>query len=138
MAVTDEEKANILGKSFANIHSGNHLDDLHRMRKEQVLRENQEILRKKYNVDTTLDNEMTMSELEIAIHGTGYTATGQDQLSHAMFRKLPDQVLSIILELFNKIWREGFMSKRWKSAFILTFSKPGKNPNNAGNYRPIA
>ena len=134
MAVTDEEKANILGKSFAIINSGNHLDDLHRKRKEQVLRENQEILRKKYNVDTTLDNELTMSELEIAINGTGYTATGQDQLSHAMFRKFPDQVLSIILELFNKIWREGFMPKRWKSALILTFSKPGKNPNNAVYY----
>ena len=85
MAVTDEEKANILGKSFAIIHRGNHLDHLHRKRKEQVLRENQEILRKKYNVDTTLDNELTMSELEIAINGTGYTATGQDQLSYAMF-----------------------------------------------------
>ena len=137
-AVTDKEKAKILGKSFANIHSGNHLDDLHRKRKEQVLRENQEILRKKYNLDTTLDNELTMSELEIAINGTGYTATEQDQLSYAMFRKLPDQVLSIILELFNKIWREGSMPKRWKSALILPFSKPGKNPNNAGNYRPIA
>ena len=30
------------------------------------------------------------------------------------------------------------MPKRWKSALILPFSKPGKNPNNAGNYRPIA
>jgi len=42
------------------------------------------------------------------------------------------------VQLFNKIWKEGKMSKSWKSALILPFNKPGKDPNNVGNYRPIA
>lgn len=79
-----------------------------------------------------------MSELEIVLHGTGDTATGQDQLSYVMFRKLPDRVSRLVLELFNKIWREGVMPKSWKTALFLPFSKLGKDPNKPGNYRPIA
>ena len=30
------------------------------------------------------------------------------------------------------------MPKNWKTAVILPFNKPGKDPSNAGNYRPIA
>ena len=61
-----------------------------------------------------------------------------DQLCYVMFRNLPEETLKVILMLFNKIWREGIMPSSWKSALILPFVKPGKDPANAGNYRPIA
>ena len=138
LAITDKVKANILGKNFASVHSDNHLDDLHRHRKEEILNENRDVYRKKDNEESAMDSEITMNELVTALNGTGYTATGEDQLSYAMFRKVPEEVLKIILQLFNKIWEEGKMPKSWKSAVILPFNKPGKDPNNAGNYRPIA
>lgn len=40
-----------------------------------------------------------------------------------MFRQLPDEVFECVLRLFNLVWKEG---------------KPGKDPDYAGNYRPIA
>ena len=137
-ATTDKEKANMLGKSFTSTHSGNHLDDLHKKRKEEVLNVNRDRIKKKGDDNSTLDAEITMSELKIALHSTRNTATGQDQLSYVMFCKLPDKALSVILKLFNKIWREGLVPKSWKSALILPFRKPGKDQKVPGNYRPIA
>lgn len=86
---------------------------------------------------STLDVDFTMSELKIALQDTGYTAPGQDQLCYAMFRQLPVETLKLVLRLFNQIWRDGVMPRCWKRAVILPFNKPGKDPANPGNYRPI-
>lgn len=57
--------------------------------------------------------------------------------SNVMFIQLPDKALEIILNLFNKVWRDGVIPSRWKSA-LTPFGKPGKDPPNAENSRPIA
>ena len=36
-AITNKEKAALLGKKFANVHSGSHLYEKHRQRKEDML-----------------------------------------------------------------------------------------------------
>ncbi len=46
-AITDKEKENILGKMSASVHSGYHLDDIHRQNKEKILNENRGVLKKK-------------------------------------------------------------------------------------------
>ena len=138
MAITNKEKANLLGENFAKVHSGNHLDEKHRQRKEAALRNYKDVHQMKNREENTLDAEITMYELQLALQGVKKSATGEDQLSYAMFQKLPDQALRLVLTLFNKIWNEGKLPKNWKSAVILPFNKPGKDPTNAGNYRPIA
>ncbi len=137
MAITDKEKANKLGKKFASVHSGDHLDDIHRQNKEKILNENRDVFLKKDNVESTMDAEIIMNELVMVLNGIRNTATGEDQLSYVMFQNLPEKILEV-LYLFNKIWKEGKMPKSWKSALILPFKKSVKDPNNAGNYRPIA
>lgn len=139
LAISDKEKVNALGKNFARVHSGNHLDELHLQRKEEVLRENRDVLKKEdvTESDSALDADITMSELVSALDGTGNTATGEDQVSYVMFRKLPEQVLKLVLQIFNKIWEEGRIPVNWKSALILPFNKPGKDPSSVGSYRPI-
>ncbi len=134
-AITD--KANILGKKFASVHSGDHLDDIHRQNKEKILNENRDVFLKKDNEESTMDEEMNMNELVMVLNGIRNTATGEDQLSYVMFQNLPEKILEV-LYLFNKIWKEGKMPKSWKSALILPFKISVKDPNNAGNYRPIA
>ena len=51
---------------------------------------------------------------------------------------LPEQAMKLVFILFYKIWEEGRMPKSLKRALILPFNKPGKDPHNAGNYKPIA
>ncbi len=91
---------------------------------------------KKDNVESTMDEEINMNELVMVLNGIRNTATGEDQLSYVMFLIYQIKILEVILYLFNKIWKEGKMPKSWKSALILPFKKSGKDPNNAGNYRP--
>lgn len=60
-----------------------------------------------------MNAEICMNELVIVLNGISIsnTATGEDQLSHVLFQKLPEKVLEIILHLFNKKWEEGKMPK---------------------------
>lgn len=96
LAVTNKEKADLLGKKFASIHSGSHLDEEHKQRKEDIIRKCSDVLRKKDSDGSALDMEFTMHELKMALEKSGYTAPGQDQLCYAMFRHLPDEFMEII------------------------------------------
>lgn len=46
LAITDKENNKTLRKNFANVHSGSHLDDIHRQKKEDTLNENKDVFRK--------------------------------------------------------------------------------------------
>ncbi len=67
MAITDKEKANILGKKFASVHSGDHLDDIHRQNKEKILNENRNVFLKKDNEESTMDEEIKIKSNQIKI-----------------------------------------------------------------------
>ncbi|KAK3877974.1 hypothetical protein Pcinc_017376 [Petrolisthes cinctipes] len=54
-----------------------------------------------------------------------------------MLRQLGDEVISILLALYNRIWLEGVFPSGWRVATILPFLKPGKDSGVALNYRPI-
>lgn len=135
---TDVEKANILAKTFADVHKGHHLEDCFKKKKEEMLSMNEDLLTKKESNKSSIDLDFSMTELKMALKNTGYSAPGSDGLCYAMFRQLPDEVLEIILKLFNKVWEEGAIPAAWKRSTILPFHKPGKDKCDPGNYRPIA
>lgn len=55
-----------------------------------------------------------------------------------MLNHLSDLALAVILHLYNKVWQEGQLPGLWKQAVIVPIRKPGKDPTNPANYRPIA
>lgn len=55
-----------------------------------------------------------------------------------MFNYANEELLKVILELFNKLWVEGKLPSEWKHAVIIPIAKPGKDPSIVGNYMPIA
>ncbi len=112
--------------------------DIHEPLKDLTLIENKDVKLKSEDGMSTLDVDLEMAELNIALLGTGCTSPGQDQQCYGMFRQLPIQSLKLVLRLFNTIWKEGMIPSCLKSAVILPFNKPGKDPTNPGNYRPIA
>ena len=75
------------------MHSGDHLDDKHKQRKKEILKENRDVYIKKDSEGSAMDAEINMNELVIVLDGVGNTATGEDQLSYMMFKELPKRVL---------------------------------------------
>ncbi|KAK7916098.1 hypothetical protein WMY93_011859 [Mugilogobius chulae] len=67
----------MLGKKFSSVHSGDHLSDKHRERKEDVLKEYSNDIRKKENGNSTMDLDFTLHELKRALEGTRNSAPGE-------------------------------------------------------------
>ena len=122
-AISDVEKANMLGRAFAEIHKCSHLEERYKKRKEEVLKVNRNILNTKESNMSIMDCEFNMAELKRALSNPAFTAPGIDNLCYAMFRKLPNNVLEKVLNLFNKTWNEGKLPNKWKWATILPFLK---------------
>ena len=85
-----------------------------------------------YNVD------ITMHELKNAIFRSGNTSAGPDEIHYCVIKNLPDVVLQTLLEIFNQIWSNGSFPDMWREAHVVCIPKPGKDPSNPLNYRPIS
>ena len=121
------EKANLLGYEFPEIHKGGHMDDCFKKRKEEILKDNKDILNSREGNISILDTEFNLSEFKRVLGNTGYSSPGCDNICYVMIRTLP------FLKLFNKIWNEGKLPKIWKSVTIIPFPKPGKDASNPEN-----
>ena len=53
-------------------------------------------------------------------------------------KHLPDASLLLLLNIFNKTWSSGNFPSDWRKAIVIPIPKPGKDPTNPTNYRPIA
>ena len=54
-----------------------------------------------------------------------------------MIINIGDPALYKLLEIYNKSWREGWLSQSWKEATMVQIHKPGKAKREATSYRPI-
>ncbi|GBL94552.1 putative RNA-directed DNA polymerase from transposon X-element [Araneus ventricosus] len=79
-----------------------------------------------------------MFELEKALSKSRNTSPGPDRISYRMLRHLSTFSLSHILRLFNRVWTEGIFPMQWQEALVVPILKPGKEPKDSSNYRPIA
>ena len=84
------------------------------------------------------NKEFSDQELIDAISKSNDSATGLDKVHYAFLRHLPNSSLSLLLDIFNKIWVDGQFPPSWREACIIPIPKPGKDPSNPQNYRPIA
>ena len=55
-----------------------------------------------------------------------------------MLKHLPDSSLQDLLSIFNHIWTIGDFSDDCRLATVIPIPKPGKDPAEPTNYRPIA
>ncbi len=106
--------------------------------REKLLIEHPYIREMKRATNSPLDVPFSFPELKRALKNTKASTPGQDGISYVMLKKLSDESLSIILEFYNRVWEEGVLPKGWKEALIIPIKKPGKDPSNPLNYRPIA
>ena len=80
----------------------------------------------------------SMEVLRDALRRAHDTSAGPDEIHYQLLKHLPDSSLLLLRNIFNKIWISGDFPSDWRKAIIIPIPKPGKDPTNPTNYRPIA
>ena len=89
-------------------------------------------------VDFTYNSPFTLLELSSMLSRCRNTAPGEDNISYSMLKHCHATAQTVLLSLFNVVWKEVSFPEAWSSASVLSFNKPGKPSTNKRNLRPIA
>ena len=134
-ATSKTDIADTLGETFChNSSSFKYSESFRKIKTEQekvklnFKSQNNEIYNKDFNLD----------ELVEAIQLSHDSATGPDEIHYQMLKHLPENSLKTLLNIFNYIWTTGKFPEDWTLATIIPIPKPGKDPAEPNNYRPIA
>lgn len=138
VASSTKEKAEMLKNAFVKAHSSANLGAEWATHRQTLIRQWGDVCKKRTEFESPLDAKITLFELKSALASTAQTSPGQDGVCYVMLKHVSDTVLRKILELYNKVWIEGRVPVTWKHALIVPIAKPGKDPSQATNYRPIA
>ena len=136
--ITDKtDVANVFAHSMAEISSG--VSYTARFNTLRAERERQPVLFDDGpGVELPYNLPFSRRELDSALGLCHKTAPGNDDIPYQMISHLPEISLKFLLDLFNRIFREGTVPESWKEAIIIPIPKPGKDAANPGNYRPIS
>ena len=80
------------------------------------------------------DRPFSMGEVLQVLKRLGKSAPGEDGISYALLKQLPQPVLMRILGVLNRSWQDGKLPQVWKRATIVSMPKPGREEQ----YRPIS
>ena len=101
-AICDKDKADLMAKSFAKVHSVDHLTVEGRRRREITLSNYPDVLVRRVDTREEIDDGGTMAELVRAIKKAKPSAPGGDQVSYVMLKHLGERGMVKLLELYNK------------------------------------
>jgi hypothetical protein len=81
----------------------------------------------------------TQSHLSEILHSLkNKTSSGIDKIPNIVLRNLPNQVINIMVIIFNNCLNLSYFPKDWKPAKVVTIKKPGKDSCDLNSYRPIS
>ncbi|GBO10489.1 hypothetical protein AVEN_44171-1 [Araneus ventricosus] len=129
------EMVDVLAEAFASICSASNYTEpflVHKNCTERIKLRFQATKHLSYNTD------LTIFELHTALSVIKHTSPGPDEVTYSMLQHLSEHSLLNILYMFNCIWKEHVFPDCWKHTFIIPIPKPGKDPQDPLNYRPIA
>ena len=132
-----KEMSNAFGKHLQTVSSDESYTN--KFRKYKRKKEKTEIKFEDDNQRKEYYNKaFTIEELDAALEGATKSSPGGDNIDFEMIKHLSTRAKEFLLKIYNKIWDEGVVIKEWKSAIVIPIPKPGKDPSNVTNYRPIS
>ena len=139
-AIGDNEKAELLSRTFAFISSDENLDPEFKKYKEKFSKENAKIFAKDENKHTTdyYNKPLTLKEFQSALDSKKKTSPGEDAITYEMINQTPLSFKLKILHLFNIIWSTGDVPQKFKHAVVVPIYKPGKDKKGPLSYIPIS
>ena len=93
---------------------------------------------------STLDEErgllapITLPEVKDKISRLKRKAPGGSRIGRDVVKHLPNSILLIMISLYNASLATGYFPVPLKTAIIVLIPKPGKDPTDPANYRPIS
>jgi uncharacterized protein YciW len=129
------EIADLIASTIAHNSSSDHYTE--RFQRFKSRQEKQKIKFPSDNLES-YNLPFSMDELRTAIHKAHNSATGPDNIHYEMLKNLPELALNSLLRAFNDSWTNGSFPSTWSEATVIPIPKPGKDPTDPGNYRPIA
>lgn len=66
------------------------------------------------------------------------TAPGPDGISYELLKSLKPEIRDNIIQDLNRMWKAGHVDTDMKKIKVIAIPKPGKNPEEIGNLRPIS
>ena len=107
-----------------------------------------EFLNQKEERETPLDftteevfsynSDFTMDELLYVLGKVRGSSAGPDGIKYEMLQYLSPEGKTALLNFYNFIWVSQSFPSGWRDAITIPVHKPGKNPQEASSYRPIA
>jgi len=80
-----------------------------------------------------------LKEVQDVIRGLKVSKTpGPDGIPNRALKHLPLSSVSLLVVLFNAIFRTQYYPASWKHARVFSILKPGKDPALPSSYRPVS
>lgn len=135
--VTDEEKANAFADHISNaqakIASNNCNDKTSRIVRQSI----QEIEQEQIPADSF--QKVTLDEIKIEVRNLkNRKAPGPDNVSNEHIKRLPVEMLMLLMHIFNACLAIGYFPDHWKQAVVNCILKPGKPPSLVESWRLIS
>ena len=77
-------------------------------------------------------------ELTAALKSSNNSSPGEDKIDFPMITNLSKKAKVYLIKLYNHLWNKKKFISEWRNATIIPIPKPGKDPGNVANYRPIS
>ena len=128
-----KEVAELLGKHFAGVSSASRYSP-----EFQQIRNSVVVDAPNLNNNEVYNAPFTMEEMMNALNDSKLTSPGEDGIRYEMIKHLPEATKLFLLKTYNGLWESHTSPHSWKVSEIIPGLKPGKNPELAQSYRPIA
>ncbi|GBM29936.1 RNA-directed DNA polymerase from mobile element jockey, partial [Araneus ventricosus] len=84
------------------------------------------------------NSSFSFLEFQSCLASVHDSSPGPDSITYSMIKHLTAESQDALLHFYNRIWQEQYFPALWQQAIIIPLLKPGKDPKNPSNYRPIA